>query len=37
MLAALSQTLAAYDGTAGILRDYAPVSLNSWPVERRAR
>jgi hypothetical protein len=25
------ETLAAYGGTAGILRDYAPVSLNTWP------
>jgi hypothetical protein len=31
LLAALSETLAAYGGTAGILRDYAPVSLNTWP------
>jgi hypothetical protein len=31
LLAALSETVAAYGGTAGILRDYAPVSLNTWP------
>lgn len=31
LLAALGQTLAAHGGTAGILRDHAPVSLNTWP------
>jgi hypothetical protein len=31
LLATLGQTLAAHGGTAGILRDHAPASLNSWP------
>ena len=31
LLASLGETLAAYGGTAGILRDHAPASLNSWP------
>ena len=31
LLAALGQTLAAHGGTAGILRDHAPASLNTWP------
>ena len=31
LLATLGQTLAAYGGTAGILRDHAPAPLNSWP------
>ena len=30
LLAALGETLAAYGGTAGILRDHAPESLNTW-------
>jgi hypothetical protein len=31
LLTALGQTLAAHSGTAGILRDHAPVPLNTWP------
>ena len=31
LLATLGRTLAAHGGTAGILRDQAPASLNSWP------
>ena len=31
LLATLGQTLTAHGGTAGILRDRAPASLNSWP------
>jgi hypothetical protein len=31
LLAALGETLAAHGGSAGILRDHAPASLNSWP------
>ena len=31
LLAALGETLAAYGGTAGILRDHAPAPLNTWP------
>ena len=31
LLAALGEILAAHGGTAGILRDHAPVSLNTWP------
>ncbi len=31
LLAALGETLAAHGGTVGILRDYAPVSLDTWP------
>jgi len=30
LLAALGETLAAHGGTAGILRDHAPVPLNGW-------
>ena len=31
LLATLGETLAAHGGTAGILRDQAPASLNGWP------
>jgi hypothetical protein len=31
LLATLGETLAAHGGTAGILLDHAPASLNSWP------
>jgi hypothetical protein len=31
LLATLGQTLAAHGGTAGILRDYAPAPLSTWP------
>jgi hypothetical protein len=31
LLTTLSQTLAAYGGTAGILRDHAPAPLDGWP------
>jgi hypothetical protein len=31
LLATLGETLAAHGGTAGILRDHAPASLNGWP------
>jgi hypothetical protein len=31
LLATLGETLAAHGGTAGILRDQAPASLDSWP------
>jgi hypothetical protein len=31
LLAALGETQAGHGGTAGILRDHAPVSLNTWP------
>jgi hypothetical protein len=30
LLAELGETLAAHDGTAGILRDQAPAPLDSW-------